>query len=146
MDEMEIARTVRNTPGWSPAIPGAPPSAFRFSGFWMAIWESDRVATSKETVDFILGKLRHEDRFAAKAMFGEYALYGDGKVVALICDDRLYVKIAPATAGLAECEQGPPYPGAKAHYIVEEGMLTRMVELPEILLRLAGGLPAKKTK
>lgn len=102
------------------------------------------VATSKETVEFILAKLRHDDRFSAKAMFGEYALYADGKVVALICDDRLYVKIAPATAALGECEKGPPYPGAKAHYIVDEGMLVRMVELPEMLLRLAEGLPVKK--
>lgn len=59
------------------------------------------MATRKETVEFILQKLRHENRFTARAMFGEYALYADGKVVALVCDDRLYVKIVPASAELA---------------------------------------------
>ena len=37
----------------------------------------------------------------SRAMFGEYALYADGKVVALVCDDLLYVKILPASAALA---------------------------------------------
>jgi TfoX/Sxy family transcriptional regulator of competence genes len=68
------------------------------------------MATSKETVDFILKKLRHTERFKTKAMFGEYALYAGGKIVALICDDRLFVKIIPASAELdATCERGEPY-------------------------------------
>ena len=32
------------------------------------------MATQKETVEFILGKLRDRERFTARAMFGEYAL------------------------------------------------------------------------
>jgi TfoX/Sxy family transcriptional regulator of competence genes len=31
----------------------------------------------------------------ARKMFGEYAVYLDGVVVALVCDDRLYVKDVP---------------------------------------------------
>ena len=63
--------------------------------------------TQKETVNFVLGKLRQAKRFSARAMFGEYALYADGKVVALICDDRLYVKILPASKELEPiCEKG----------------------------------------
>ena len=38
--------------------------------------------TQSETIEFILGKLRDRGRFSARAMFGEYALYADGKVVA----------------------------------------------------------------
>ncbi len=103
------------------------------------------MATQKETVEFILGKLRHPGRFSARAMFGEYALYADGKVVALVCDDRLYVKILPASQGLeALCEQGEPYPGAKPHYLVEEGQLGE--SLPAILFAIAESLPAKKAK
>ncbi len=41
------------------------------------------MATQKETVEFLLAKLRQPQRFSARAMFGEYALYADGKVVAL---------------------------------------------------------------
>ncbi len=103
------------------------------------------MATQKETVEFILEKLRHRDRFSVRAMFGEYALYADGKVVALVCDDLLYVKILPASSELeVQCEKGNPYPGAKPHYIVEEGQLSRMDNLADILLAIATSLPKKK--
>jgi TfoX/Sxy family transcriptional regulator of competence genes len=105
------------------------------------------MATSKEMVEFILKKLRHTQHFKAKAMFGEYALYADGKVVALICDDRLYVKITPASAELeATCERGEPYKGAKSHYIVDEVMLSTLDRLPILLLAVAESLPAKKSQ
>ncbi|MDB6125061.1 MAG: TfoX protein [Pedosphaera sp.] len=105
------------------------------------------MATQKETVEFILGKLRHAKQFSTRAMFGEYALYADGKVVALICDNLLYVKILPASNALETlCEKGEPYPGAKPHYIVEEGQLSTFENLPATLLALAESLPAKKKK
>jgi TfoX/Sxy family transcriptional regulator of competence genes len=44
------------------------------------------MATRKETIAFLLEKLRQPKRFFARTMFGEYALYADGKAVALICD------------------------------------------------------------
>jgi DNA transformation protein len=105
------------------------------------------MATQKETIEFILGKLRDRGRFAARAMFGEYALYADGKVVALVCDDLLYVKILPASSELErQCEKGEPYPGAKPHYIVEEGQLSTIERLPAILCAVAQSIPEKKDK
>ncbi|HEX5218546.1 MAG TPA: TfoX/Sxy family protein [Verrucomicrobiae bacterium] len=103
------------------------------------------MATQKETVEFILGKLRDAKRFSARAMFGEYALYADGEVVALICDDRLYVKMLPTSRELeAQCEQGAPYPGAKPHYLVDEGQLSTLPNLPAILLAIAKSRASKK--
>jgi DNA transformation protein and related proteins len=105
------------------------------------------MATQKETVEFLLAKLRQPKRFSARAMFGEYALYADGKVVALICDDLLYVKILPASQQLeALCEKGEPYPGARLHYIVEEGQLSTIETLPKILSAIAESRPVKKKK
>jgi TfoX/Sxy family transcriptional regulator of competence genes len=96
------------------------------------------MATQKETVEFILGKLRDAKRFSARAMFGEYAVYADGEVVALVCDDRLYVKILPVSRELeAQCEQGPPFPGAKPYYLIDEGQLSTLPNLPAILLAIA---------
>lgn len=104
------------------------------------------MATYKETIEHILEKL-DDKRFAARAMFGEYALYANGKVVALVCDDLLYVKILPASAALERvCEKGEPYPGAKMHYIVDESQIATMEDLPAILLAIARSLPAKKKK
>jgi TfoX/Sxy family transcriptional regulator of competence genes len=80
-------------------------------------------------------------------MFGEYALYADNKVVALVCDDLLYVKICPASLALEqECEKDAPYEGAKDHYVISEEQLTTLTQLPDILLAVAASLPAKKTK
>jgi hypothetical protein len=105
------------------------------------------VATRQETVEFILQKLGQPERFSARAMFGEYALYADGKVVALVCDDRLYVKILPSSQALESlCEKGNPYPGAKLHYLVEEGQLSTIPILPAILAAIAKYLPPKKTR
>lgn len=103
------------------------------------------MSTQPETIEFILEKLGDARRFAARAMFGEYALYADRKTVALVCDDLLYVKILPASAALEPlCEKGEPYPGAKPHYIVTEDMIDRMDDLPGILRGIARSLPAKK--
>ena len=89
----------------------------------------------------------HSKRFSMRAMFGEYALYAEGKVVALVCDDQLYVKIVPASAELEKiCEKDSPYPGAKPHYVIEEDRLSEMEDLPEILFDIAKSLPAKEKK
>ncbi len=56
-----------------------------------------------------------------KKMFGEYAIYCDGKFVALVCDDRLFVK--PTDGGrsfIGEVVEAPPYPGAKLSFLIED--------------------------
>ena len=105
------------------------------------------MSTQKDTVAFILERLGRPEAFSARAMFGEYALYADGKVVALICDDQLYVKILPESKELeAFCEKAPPYPGAKSYYLVEEGDVSKHTELGDILMQIAKALPARKKK
>jgi TfoX/Sxy family transcriptional regulator of competence genes len=105
------------------------------------------MATQKTVVEFIESKLGHRERLHTKAMFGEYALYADGKVAALICDDLLYVKIMPASQVLESiCEVGEPYPNAKPCYIVTEDQMTSIEDLPQILFAIAESLPAKKVK
>ena len=104
------------------------------------------VGSSQATVDGILETLGPK-RFSAKAMFGEYALYSDGKVVALVCDDRLYVKVHDETAGLAkDCELAPPYPGAKPHYVLDEGDWVARRDLADLLAKLGRALPAPPAK
>jgi TfoX/Sxy family transcriptional regulator of competence genes len=107
---------------------------------------SAAVASSQVTVDSVLASLR-SPRFSAKKMFGEFAVYLDGKVVALVCDDRLYVKVHAATDALADaCELAPPYPGAKDHYVLDEGQWASRQDLPQLLVKLAKELPAPKPK
>jgi hypothetical protein len=105
------------------------------------------MATQPETVEFLLTKLRPRERFSARAMFGEYALYADGKVVALICDDRLYVKMVPASQALeAMCEKGEPYPHAKPHYLVDEGQFSSLPTLSAMLCAIADSIAVRPQK
>jgi TfoX/Sxy family transcriptional regulator of competence genes len=105
------------------------------------------MSTSKKTAEFILDKLGDSRAFSARSMFGEYALYAGEKVVGLICDDQLYVKIVPASKELEKlCEQDSPYNGAKPHYVVEETQFSSLTSLPDILLNVAKAIPVKKKK
>ena len=105
------------------------------------------MSTQPETVEFILEKLDRPRVFSVRAMFGEYALYASGRVIALVCDDLLYVKILPASAALEKVfEKDAPYPSAKPHYVVSEEQLTEIEDLPDILQAIARSLPVKKKK
>ncbi len=105
------------------------------------------MSTSRDFVDFVLDKLRDRSVFFCTAMFGEYALYAKGKVVGLICDNTLYVKILPASSVLEkECEKDHPYPGAKLHYVITEDQLESIYDLPETLVSISKSLPASKSK
>ena len=105
------------------------------------------MSTSKETVDYLLKMLGDDKRFSTRSMFGEYALYADQKVVGLVCNDQLYVKILPASDKLMDvCEQDSPYPGAKKYYLVEESQLQRIPDLPDILFSVASSLPIPRKK
>lgn len=74
------------------------------------------MSTSPATVAHLLDLLAGAGEVTARKMFGEYAVYLGGRVVALVCDDRLYVKPTPgARAALAGAPESPPYPGAKPH-------------------------------
>ncbi len=105
------------------------------------------MSTAPETVEYILDCLGDRKLFTVRAMFGEFALYAEGKVVALVCDDLLYVKILPESKDLADtCETDAPYPGAKLHYVVSEDQLLSLEDLPRVLLDIAASLPEKKKK
>lgn len=105
------------------------------------------MGTRKETAAFILEQLGHPDRFSVKPMFGEFALYADGKPVAFICDDQLLLKIMPESASMeGRCEKAPAYPGSKDYYLVPEDVITGERKLAAMLLRMGEALHVKVKK
>ena len=101
------------------------------------------MATRAETIPPILDAVPGA---SARKMFGEYALYLDGRVVGLICDDRLYVKpLAGARALLPGAEEGLPYPGAKPH-LVADAWLDEPDSLAQALRAVAAALPVPKPR
>ena len=80
------------------------------------------MATRPESIAHLLDALSAMP-LTARKMFGEYALYLDGKVVALVCDDQLFLKPTPgAQAALPDCPTAPPYPGAKPHILATDAL------------------------
>ena len=57
------------------------------------------MASKRTTVDFLLDQMAEAGAMSARRMFGEYGLYCDGTLVALVCDDQLFLK--PTAAGRA---------------------------------------------
>ncbi|MGC2167289.1 MAG: TfoX/Sxy family protein [Gallionella sp.] len=77
------------------------------------------MATTKDTIDFLLDQLSPLGGASTKKMFGEYCLYVSGKPVGLVCDDQLYLK--PTATGRGKLEnviESAPYPGAKPHLLI----------------------------
>ena len=104
------------------------------------------MSTSKETVADILERLAPLD-VRARAMFGEYVVYCDDKVVALVCDDRLFLKPTEAVDAKAlELEPCPPYPGAKDCWILDDRVLLDRALLHRLVQDTADALPAPKPK
>ncbi len=79
------------------------------------------MASSQATVDEILGWLQSAGDVSAKKMFGEYGLFLDGKMFAVVADDQLFIKDTEAASELAPAAQRvPPYPGAKAYVLIPQ--------------------------
>jgi TfoX/Sxy family transcriptional regulator of competence genes len=104
------------------------------------------MASDQTFVDYIVDQISNAGVIASRKMFGEYALYCDHKVVALICDNQLFVK--PTEGGRAyigEPVEAPPYPGAKLSFLIEDK--TEDGEwLSELIRITASELPAPKPK
>jgi len=81
-------------------------------------------------------------------MFGEYALYAGGKVVALICDDQLFVKITDEGKEFVgtHYEEGEAYPGAKPSMLIDEDLIDDREWLAELIEITAEYAPAPKPK
>jgi TfoX/Sxy family transcriptional regulator of competence genes len=84
------------------------------------------MASDRDFVEFVADQMEGAGAISHRKMFGEYAIYCDGKVVALVCDNRLHVK--PTAAGreyIGEPEEAPPYPGAKPWFLVDDSLEDR---------------------
>jgi TfoX/Sxy family transcriptional regulator of competence genes len=72
-------------------------------------------------VEFLADQMENAGEILYRKMFGGITLYCEGKVVALICDNQLFVK--PTKAGklfIGNVVEAPPYPGAKLFFLIEE--------------------------
>lgn len=105
------------------------------------------MSTSSEYLEFILEQLSGLDSITHKKMMGEYIIYYQGRIAALLCDERMLIKPVPsAIKMMPDADYEPPYEGAKDMLLcdnvddkdfLEKLFKTIYPELPE---------PKKKTK
>jgi DNA transformation protein len=81
-------------------------------------------------------------------MFGEYALYCDERVVALICDDQVFVKITDLGKAFvgSKYAEGFPYPGAKPAMLIGGDIIENKEAFTELIDITARALPLPKPK
>ena len=106
------------------------------------------MASSKQTVAYLTEQMGLAGDITTRAMFGKYAAYCDGKVVAFICDDQLFVK--PTEAGRAhlgdEIELVPAYPGSKDYFLITGDRCEDRDWLGTLIRATADALPAPKPR
>ncbi len=81
------------------------------------------MASDWEFVAYLLDQMQGAGNLRQRKMFGEYAIYCDDKVVALVCDNQLFVKPTEAGRALVNAagalREAPAYPGAKPSLLIE---------------------------
>jgi TfoX/Sxy family transcriptional regulator of competence genes len=104
------------------------------------------MASDQSFVEYVCEQAKLSDALSYKKMFGEYALYLDSKVVALVADNQLFVK--PTNEGKALLDvviEHPPYPGAKPHLLIGDEIDNSEL-LKNLLMVTARALPLPKAK
>jgi TfoX/Sxy family transcriptional regulator of competence genes len=104
------------------------------------------MASDPSFVDYVCDQISAAGPVSFRKMFGEYVIYCNSKVVALVCDNQLFVK--PTVAGrtlIGKPLEAPPYPGAKPCFLMgdeleDRGWISQLIRLTEL------ELPAPKPK
>ena len=107
------------------------------------------MSSNQSTVDFLIDQMMGAGEVSYKKMFGEYGIYCDGKMVASVCDDKLFVK--PTIRGrvyIGNIVEAAPYPGAKPAFLITGEKLKDAGWLSELITITTEELPVpiKKKK
>jgi len=104
------------------------------------------MASDLNFVEYVRDQINEAGQVSFKKMFGEYAIYCNEKVVALVCDNQLFIK--PTDGGrsmIGSVVESPPYSGAKPYFLIGEQVddrhwMTNLIQLT------ASELPTPKPK
>lgn len=108
------------------------------------------MAPDLDFIDFVVGQMEDAGVITYRMMFGGCTVYCEGKVIALICENQLFVKATKAgKTFIGEVVEAPPYEGAKLAFLIEDqiedkdwiGNLVRLTER-----ELPAPKPKKKSK
>ena len=106
------------------------------------------MSTKPSTIEYIEDQLAGVPGMRSRKMFGEYALYCGDKIVALVCDDELFVKITEAGKAFVgeRYAEGIAYPGARPSMRIDEDLIEDRERFMELIRITAEALPVPKPK
>ena len=105
------------------------------------------MASDKKTVDFIVDQTAGAGAVSAKAMFGEYGLYCDGKMVGIIGDNQLFIKPTARGRALAVgAKVVSPFPGARPRLLIDPKHWDDSDWMTELVRISSADLPSPKPK
>ena len=129
----------------------AAPQAKRDRGARLAkaarICNHPKMASDHGIVAFILEQIASAGDVRARPMFGEYGLYCDDRMVAMVCDDQLFVK--PTQAGrdyIGEVTEGLPFPKANPYFLIDGDLWDDADWMADLVRVTAAELPVPKPK
>ncbi len=110
------------------------------------------MASDLDFVEYVVDQVEDAGVVTCRPMFGGHTLYCQGKVVALICDNQLFVK--PTLAGrsfIGDVVEAPPYPGAKMSFLIGDQLedrdwISQLIRLTEMELPVPKPRSKKKSK
>ena len=105
------------------------------------------MSSQQKTVDYIAEQSAGAGSITTKKMFGEYGMYCDGKVMAFICDDQLFIK--PTEAGrayLGTVTEAEAYPGSKLYFLIDGDRWDDADWLAGLVKVTADALPTPKPR
>lgn len=104
------------------------------------------MSTDASFIEYVCEQASLGKELSHRKMFGEYALYLHDRVVALVCDNQVFLKNTPAGATLAPAAAAlPPYKGAKPHLRLA-GELDDRDLLRRLFVATAAALPLPKPR
>ncbi|MFP5394314.1 MAG: TfoX/Sxy family protein [Gammaproteobacteria bacterium] len=105
------------------------------------------MGSKQDTVNYLADQMAGAGEVTVKKMFGEYGIFCDGKMAAVVCDDQLYVKkTEPGAAYIGTPVEQSPYPGAKPWYLIDGERWEDREWLAELLRITALAMPMPKPK
>ena len=103
------------------------------------------MASDREFVTYVCEQLRGAGDVYSKRMFGDAAVYLQDKVVALVCNNQLFIKATePGRAKIGVPIEAPPFPGATNWFLMAD--LDDPEFLVDIVRATADALPVPKLK
>ncbi len=109
-------------------------------------YNSTYMSTSKSTLEYLEECLSLVPDISFKSMMGEYCVYSQGRIFALVCDNTLFMKTTPETISIFEDQETKAYPGSKNTAPVNAEWLEDREELARIVKLTLEKLPPPKPK